>query len=232
MSEHHFDTNAELAASLARRVAALLAGAIDARGGATLAVSGGSTPAPLFDALSQAPLDWAAVTVTQVDERWVDDDHPDANARLIRERLLQDAAAAATFTSMKTAAAAPFGAEAAVTDKLAAFAGGIDVVVLGMGEDGHTASFFPGAATLAQALDPASDALVAAVQPVTAPHARITLTLAALARARHTFLHIVGPGKLEVLRRAQAPGPTEELPVRAVLRHPSLAVDIYYAHRS
>ncbi len=229
MALYRFDSNRVLARELADRVAALLAEAIAARGGATLAVSGGATPAPLFDALSVAPLDWSKVTITQVDERWVDADHPDANARLIRERLLQNAAQDARFISMKADAASPHGAEAQVQAALAPFSEGIDVVLLGMGEDGHTASFFPGAAELPLALAADGDALVAAVTPPAAPHARMTLTLAALARARHTFLHITGPRKFEVLTRASEPGPIEELPVRSVLHDPQLALDIYYA---
>ncbi|NND69377.1 MAG: 6-phosphogluconolactonase [Halioglobus sp.] len=232
MAVYRFEHNTELATALAARVAALLTAAIAERGNATLAVSGGSTPAPLFDALSAAPLDWSKVAITQVDERWVDAYHPDANARLIRERLLQNAAAHAHFISMKCDADSPFGAEEQVSANLALFAAGIDVVILGMGEDGHTASFFPGARELASALDTRSAALVAAVTPPTAPHARMTLTLSALLRARHSFLHITGPAKLKVLDRASVPGPLEELPVRSVLQQPELALDIYYAQRN
>jgi len=232
MTLHRFEHNADLAAALAGRVASLLAEAIAARGSATLAVSGGSTPAPLFDALSTAPIDWSKVAITQVDERWVGGDHPDANARLIRERLLQNAASDARFISMKTNAATPFGAQEQVSANLAAFADGIDVVILGMGDDGHTASFFPGAAELSTAMDAQTPALVAAVTPPAAPHARMTLTLAALLRARHAFLHITGPVKLEVLNTASQPGPAEDLPVRSVLHHPELALETYYAQRN
>ncbi|MEH6592442.1 MAG: 6-phosphogluconolactonase [Halioglobus sp.] len=229
---HHYESNAELTTQLARRVASDLGTAIAERGIATLAVSGGSTPKPLFERLSQLPLDWARVTVTQVDERWVDEDHQDSNALLIRQHLLQNLAAAAQFASMKTPGDSPFDAEAAASEKLSAFAQGIDVVVLGMGEDGHTASFFPGAATLAKALQPAGDELCVAVAPPSAPHERMTLSLAALLSARNIYLHITGEAKWGVLQQAATAGSEEELPIRSVLFRAEPPLQIYYANRN
>lgn len=226
---HTFASNAELSRQLAGRIAADLAAALAQRGNAILAVSGGSTPRPLFEALSAQPLEWSRVIVTQVDERWVGEDHVDSNARLIRQHLLQNSAAAAVFLGMKTPDASAFAAEAAVAAKLAPCAAGIDVVVLGMGEDGHTASFFPGAATLARALDPVGAELCVAVRPPSAPHDRMTLSLATLLRARRTYLHIVGPAKLAVLRRASEPGDSAQLPIRALLCREPPALEIYYA---
>jgi 6-phosphogluconolactonase len=226
---HQFDTNAELTHQLAQRITADLQQAIQARGSATLAVSGGSTPKLLFSELSHSALDWQQISITQVDERWVEEDHVDANARLIRECLLQHKAAAANFVGMKTATDSPFDAEAEVAGKLAAFAGPIDVVVLGMGGDGHTASFFPGASTLARALDPAGEDLCVAVEPPTAPHSRMTLSLPALLRARHRYLQITGQAKWAVLQRAALPGPVEELPIRSVLGLEESPLHIYYA---
>jgi 6-phosphogluconolactonase len=228
---HAFETNAELSRQLANRIASNLAAALRERGEATLAVSGGSTPQPLFEALSCEPLDWAHVIVTQVDERWVEEDHADSNARLITQFLLQNRASAAQFVSMKTASDSPFAAEAQASEKLSAFASGIDVVVLGMGEDGHTASFFPGAQSLARAMDPITEQLCVAVRPPVAAHDRMTLSLAALLRARHTYLHIVGLAKGDVLRMACEPGDAAAMPIRAVL-HSALDLDVYYAKRN
>jgi 6-phosphogluconolactonase len=229
---HQWDTSGELASRLAFNIATDLAAAIRERGTATLAVSGGSTPKPLFEQLSRRPLDWSSVTVTQVDERWVDESHSASNARLIREHLLQNLAAAASFVSMKTSAASPFDAEAEAAENLSAFAGKIDVVVLGMGEDGHTASFFPAAPTLAIALDPTGRKLCVAVRPPDAPHDRMTLALPALYRARSLYLHVTGDKKWEVLQRAARPGPVEELPIRSLLRVPGRPLQIFYSNRS
>jgi 6-phosphogluconolactonase len=229
---HQFSDNGKLCTRLASWIVADLTAAIAKRGSATLAVSGGTTPKPLFERLSHADLDWSKVTITQVDERWVDEDHPDANARLIREHLLRDAAAAACFVSMKTDHPNPFEAEAAAAQKLAAFTDGIDVVVLGMGEDGHTASFFPGAQTLKEALDPDGDALCVAISPPVAPHDRMTLSLAALLRASNIYLHVTGETKWKVLRRAGEPGEVRELPVRSVLFKSGPPVEIFYSRRN
>lgn len=226
------DLNQELSVELASRIASNLGQAIRERGLATLAVSGGSTPKILFDQLSLCPLDWSRVTVTQVDERWVDEEHTDSNARLIRRYLLQNLAAVANFVSLKTAAASPFGAEEEAARKLSDFADAIDVVVLGMGEDGHTASFFPGAKTLSNALNPSGESLCVAVSPPGAPHDRMTLSLPALRRARNLYLHITGEVKIEVLARASEAGSIEELPIRSVLCQAEPPLQIYYAPRS
>ena len=229
---HEFNDAADLIAELSARIARQLADAIVSRGVATLALSGGSTPVPLFQALSQMPLDWSRVIVTQVDERWVPGDHADSNARLIRESLLQNEAATARFESMKTDGDNAFAAEAAVAARLADFAEGIDVTVLGMGEDGHTASFFPAAETLARALDPAAEDLCLAVRPPVAPHDRMTLSLSALLRSRHLYLHIVGAEKRSVWQQALEPGEIAEMPIRAIIRQQQLPLEVYYAPRS
>jgi 6-phosphogluconolactonase len=108
----------------------------------------------------------------------------------------------------------------------------LDVAVLGMGEDGHTASFFPGAKTLGEALDPNGTLRCIAVQPPVAPHLRMTLTLPVLLASRHCYLHITGEAKLRVLEQALRPGPVEELPIRAVLHGHGDPVHIYHASRS
>ena len=228
---HTFGSNAQLCKELAGCIASNLESAISERGKATLAVSGGTTPRPLFEALSLAPLDWSCVTIAPVDERWVEEDHADSNARLIKQFLLQNRASTARFLSMKTSSDSPFDAESEVSVKMSTFASGIDVVVLGMGEDGHTASFFPGAQTLARAMDPAGTQLCIAVHPPAAAHDSMTLSLAALLRARHAYLHIVGPAKREVLQLAfDEPEDAAAMPSRALLHSDALDVDIYYAN--
>lgn len=226
---HRFDSNEALSQSLAECIASGLEGALNLREKATLAVSGGSTPKPLFQALSHCELDWSRVFITQVDERWVPEDHPDSNAQLIRSHLLQNRAAEAQFLSMKVAGDDAFAAQASSAEKLAPFAEAIDVAVLGMGEDGHTASFFPDAEQLDTALDTGSDALCLALHPPAAPHDRMTLSLAALLRSRQLYLHISGEKKLAVLQEALEGDNPRELPIRSVFGREDDPLEVFYA---
>ena len=226
---YQFESNQRLAEALSECIASGLEGALALRDVATLAVSGGSTPKPLFEALSFCELDWSRVLVTQVDERWVPEDHADSNAALIREHLLQNNAAQARLVSMKVDGDDAFAAEAEVNDKLEHFAEAIDVAVLGMGEDGHTASFFPAADNLAQAVDPRSDALCLALRPPAAPHDRMTLSLAALLRSRQLYLHITGGAKWQVLETALAGDDAFELPIRSVFHREDSPLEVFYA---
>lgn len=207
-----------LAEALAGAVARELRAAIARRGVASLAVSGGRTPTRFFAALSRQPLPWDKVVITLVDERWVAPGHERSNETLLREALLVGPVSAARFIGLVTADATPEEGLAAVAACLAELPRPLDVVVLGMGADGHTASFFPGGDRLAEALDPRGDA---AVLPQRAPGAgepRITLTLPLIVGAGRVYLHIEGAEKAEVLDAALAEGPAEAMPVRAVLR--------------
>ncbi|TAM09084.1 MAG: 6-phosphogluconolactonase, partial [Rhodanobacter sp.] len=144
LTSHHFTQAAAQASALAERVAAQLRDGIAARGRALVAVSGGTTPAAFFAELARQVLDWARVTVTLVDERWVPDTDPRSNAKLVKETLLQGPAAAATFVPLYTGAATPEAGLADAATRIAALPLPFDAVLLGMGDDGHTASFFPG----------------------------------------------------------------------------------------
>lgn len=224
-----FDSNDLLVAALTAEIVAILRAAIASKGQATMAVSGGGTPKPLFARLSVVDLPWEQVSITLVDERWVDEDHPDSNAKLVKDYLLQDRAAAASFIPLKTEQSEPFGAERDVAQRLRSIRLPFDVVILGMGSDGHTASFFPGADSLPQALTIDPEFMCCAVHPPTAPHDRMTLTLAMLLSAQHLFLHLVGEDKWQVLQHAMHGGSPEELPIRAVLHQDKVLLDIYYA---
>ena len=200
-----FENRESLAAALADRVARGLSRAISRKGSATLAVSGGNTPALFLEHLSREPITWEKVTVTLVDERQVDETSPRSNARLVKQGLLQNHAMATRFVPMFENVE-----EAATLD--------LDVVVLGMGDDGHTASFFPGGDKLAEALDEKTTVPLLPMQAPTAGEPRLTYTLPALLKAKVLCLHIEGEKKHAVLENAIAGTDVMAMPVRSVLQ--------------
>lgn len=224
---HEWPDRETLDRALAEAVGAALKSGLDRRGTASLVVSGGRTPLGFLRALAQAPLDWSQVAVTLADERWVAPDDEASNERLLVSALSGTPAAAARIVGLKTRHAAPDSALAEVAGRLATLPRPFDAVVLGMGDDGHTASLFPDAPQLAAAI--ASPAPVAALTPRAAPHARLSLTPAALFDAQALFLHITGDGKRSVLAAALGDGPVEALPVRLALRHDRPACQVYWA---
>lgn len=227
-SEQQFDTSKQLDAALAVAVAARLAAAIESRGEAWLVVSGGRTPLGFFAQLAAQPLRWEKVIVTLADERWVDNQHPDSNEKLVREQLLCGAAAAAQFLPLADLSTDIDSAVSELDYRLMR-APRFAALVLGMGEDGHTASLFPGATALQQGLDINSGRSCIIVEPLTAPHLRVSLTLPRLLDSDEIFVHIVGPSKQQVLAKARASGEVSELPIRAVLRQHAAPVTIYWS---
>jgi 6-phosphogluconolactonase len=234
MSVHSYSDNPALVAELAPKIAEKLRCAIAARGYGNLAVSGGSSPKTLFTALSKQTIDWQHVQVTLVDERWVDEADVNSNAWLVRQYLLQDLAAVAQFVSLKVSNADAFASVEAVTAKLKGTLAPLfplDVIVLGMGEDGHTASWHPGAETLVEVMDIDSDKICSAVRPVLAAFDRMTLTLSAVMQSRLIILCLVGEGKKSVLNLALQPGPVLALPLRAITQQTQVPTEIYYASK-
>ena len=227
----HFDwaDAGTLAKELASRIAARLAQRITAEGEAFLAVSGGQTPVRLFAALAAADLDWSKVTITLVDERWVDETSPRSNGALVKRHMLTGKAAMARFLPLYSPDHTPETGRLAADQRLRMAPKRLTVALLGMGEDGHTASFFPSGDRLDDALDPGSTHLTEIMRAPGAGETRITLTFATLLNAECIVLHIGGEAKRHVLERALGDGPVAEMPVRAILRQTRVPLDIHWA---
>ena len=226
---HVFPSPGALAEALAGAVAAALAGAIARRGQALLAVSGGTTPKLFFHALSKQALDWGKVTVIPVDERFVPPEHERSNEALVRRHLIKGKAGNADLLGLWRATTTAQEATRLALQDIARLPTPLDVVVLGMGTDGHTASFFADAEEFDLLVDPICPKPVRAVHAVSAGEPRLTLTLPPIAQARFLALHIEGPEKPAVLDRALAGAPATELPIRAVIDHAVGPLHIFHA---
>jgi 6-phosphogluconolactonase len=225
-----FPDRQTLVNELAEHIAAALNTDIAEHGRASLVVSGGSTPVPLFERLSTREFPWQKVVITLADERWVEPISSDSNEALVRRHLLQHRAIDAIFVGLKNAAATAEEGEAKCEDRLNDIPQPFTVVILGMGNDGHTASLFPCAvAQLAHATDMHCGKLCTKVSPQTAPHERMSLTLPAILSAKEILLHITGPDKKAVLEKALADGPSETMPIRFILRQQAVPVLVYWA---
>ena len=199
---------------LANTIAGQLADFLRREGKATLSVPGGTTPGPIFDTLSGVDLDWANVAVVLNDERWVPETSERSNTRLLRERLIRGRAAQAKLVPLYAQADQPEEMLAALEDGLRPHLP-ISVLLLGMGADMHTASLFPGADRLEEALS-AQAPLLLPMRAEAAGEARITLTAPTLREAFNIHILITGPEKRAALERAMTLTPMEA-PVRAVL---------------
>jgi 6-phosphogluconolactonase len=228
VNRHEFADRLTLGDTLAKDIASKLDAAVKARGKASIAVSGGSTPKLLFAVLAEPEIEWSKISVTLVDERWVDETSDRSNAALVKKHLISHEAHVATFLPLFDAAHAD-DVDAALADvgkRVDALGKPFDVVVLGMGPDGHTASFFPGGDHLAQALDLDGKQSVLSMRAEDAGEPRITLSLPRVLDTRALYLHIEGNDKKEILDKAIAGG---DFPIAAVLKQDRTAVDVYWS---
>ena len=223
------DSASGLAEALATHIADKLSRAIDATGVASLVVSGGSTPKPLFEALRKHDIQWNKVTVTLADERWVPETDADSNAAFVKTTLLQGAAASATFVSLYEEGETPQSGVSKVDQRLKTVAKPFTVVVLGMGGDGHTASLFPGAPGTEAAMAERK-ALVSIVEPTTVPQARITLTLDALNNTECQLLHITGAEKRALVDEVLLDPASSPYPIAKFLRADNQRISVYSTH--
>ncbi|MDV7338533.1 6-phosphogluconolactonase [Terasakiella sp. A23] len=226
-----FETRADWVQALADKMATQIKQKLQSDGTASIALSGGRSPAPMLDALSGHDLDWQNVTVTLVDDRWVPVGSDRSNEALVRNHLLQGPAAAAQFIGLTTDHKTPEEGLDGVERQLSTLPLPFASLFIGLGEDGHTASLFPCAPAqeLAQGFAPNEEQKVAAINPESQPEARITLTLPTILNSDHIALFIYGEEKWQVFEEAMKNGPEEELPIRAVLRGAKTPIEVYWA---
>ena len=226
-----FDNAESMVAALAKKIVADLADGVRRKDAASFVASGGTTPGLLFDALAACEAPWNRVFVTTTDERWVSPEDDRSNEKLIRTRLLCGHASAASFVPLMTQHATPVEAEAEVDRAISNMPRPFDVTLLGMGNDGHTASLFPGAKELALALDLQSPSLVCAITPpdVAQTGPRMSLTLRAILASRAIIILIRGEEKMKTYRIAMAGADANEMPVRAVLHQSTVPVEVYWS---
>jgi len=224
-----FSDRSSLVEEFSQQIGELLSRGIITSGRASIALSGGSTPVALFERLSLLDIPWKDVDITLVDERWVEVTEDVSNERLVRQHLLRNEAAAASFSGMKNSAITAGDGEKECEQQLLNISRPFDVLILGMGGDGHTASLFPGAEKLAVATAMDSGRTCIGLAPLTAPHERMSLTLPVILDSRQLFLHIVGQEKKDVLNKALNDGPSQDMPIRFVLRQQSTPLSVYWA---
>ena len=205
---------------------------IDQNGHVVLAVSGGSTPKPLFTALQQSSLDWSKIVITLVDERWVPLDHELSNGALVKQTLLDDLPVA-TFVPLYQPANSVDESLTAVLDSYRAANNGhlseFDAVVLGMGGDGHTASFFPDADNIEELVSLDHEVPLLTCESPSTQVPRVTWSAPMLLNTSFLALHFCGADKFEVYEQACQSGPITELPIRVAIHQHQTPLNIYYS---
>ena len=237
--EYFYPDQADLIKALTQKCQISLKQALEVSSQATLMVSGGSTPLGLYQALSRCRLDWQRIRVGLVDERWVDHHHPGSNAALIRQNLLKNHAAAAAFTAMKNHRATALLGRAQCEAAYQMLPQPFTLTILGMGNDGHTASLFPFADGLKAALDKTRPDLCIAINAqktaVTGDLTeRMSLTLGGLMQSKAIILLLRGEEKKKVYLQAKSAADAETdagvLPVSVVLaQHALINISVYWS---
>jgi len=226
---HAFTKQESLLNELSTNILEQLQDAIRKKGKASLLVSGGSTPKPLFERLRQGDIAWDKVRVGLCDERWVSITDAESNENFVKTYLLQDKASKARFIGMYNEDMDLGTAEKSCSQKMKQALFPFDVLVLGMGNDAHTASLFPENVKLKKAFDLDNEELCIAIEPVTAPYMRLSLTRSAILSANTLYLHFEGKEKLAVYEEAIAGDDMYKMPIRSVLNQDIKDVEVYYA---
>ena len=225
-----YDDVAELANAVAGDIQFVIKSALDARGAAVIALSGGKTPIPIYEKLAKAKLDWKKVTIVPVDERIVPLGDPLSNVTMIGKAFIPRGARVIPIVPAATAdyKAAGRSADALMQD----LHWPLDLVLLGMGGDGHTGSIFPGP-DYDEALSGPRERRALGVMPeplpAEAPVARVTLSRAAIVAAKALTIAITGKDKKKVLEDAIKQGASSSYPIGRVLADVEMPVDIHWA---
>jgi 6-phosphogluconolactonase len=230
------DDECALADTLARDITDHINDAVSKRGRAVVAFSGGSTPKPMFQALCRCEIDWSAVIITLVDERWVPETHALSNAAFLHQYLLS-AIPTAKFIPLYAAAETVKDSLPKVlenycseTSSPLALPAKFDVVVLGMGGDGHTASFFPDAENIQELVDPHVTQPLLSCESESTQVPRVTWSLPMLLDANFLALHFTGATKRAVFEQAVNGVPATKLPIASVIHAPrGSKLPVYYA---
>jgi len=215
-----------LAVDLCNSIGEILAEAIKKNGRASMAVSGGSTPVPLFKELSILSLDWSKVDLTLVDDRWVEPKSDDSNELLVRTHLIKNNASKVNFIPLKNGSGTAKDGQKQSEALLRNFTLPFDVIVLGMGSDGHTASLFPCSDELSDGMDLNNPNCLISTSPKTAPYERLSLTAKIIVDAKNTFLHLNGSSKLHTLESAMDYKDSSKMPIYAFLEN---GLSIYWS---
>ncbi len=234
INEHSFISISALVDELVKQCSLALSHAVKLRGTASLLVSGGQSPLPFYQMLSMEDLPWQKITIALVDERWVTTDHKGSNESLIRRHLLINNAQDATFTPMKNPSSTAQQGLAECENQYKKIPQPFDFAILGMGSDGHTASLFPQALGLVQAIDPKGQASCAAITAMPSDITsglceRMTLTVAALLNCRSLNLLITGTHKQTTLCQAKEGTDVMQMPIRSLLHQQKSPLHIYWA---
>ncbi|MEM7360123.1 MAG: 6-phosphogluconolactonase [Pseudomonadota bacterium] len=233
---NEFSNRDDLARQLADDITAILNERVEKSGVARIAVSGGSTPKPLFEALGESNIDWSRVMITLVDERAVNEHHALSNAAFLKQHLFTKLSVTPKFLPLYIEDASFEDAQAHVLTQFRELAGSppgqlpsFDVVVLGMGGDGHTASFFPDAANIADLVDATTNQALLTCESPSTQVPRITWSLPVLLNTGSLILHITGADKKKVFNTALSDDNALELPIRAAIFQQSIPLNVYFA---
>jgi len=210
-----YSTNSceSLAKDLSHNIGEILKQSIKSDGRASLAVSGGRTPVPLLNALSDLSLDWSSVDLTLVDDRWVEPSHEDSNEMLVRNHLIKNKATKINFVPLKNNNKTSKDGHKFSEELLQQVKSPFDVVVLGVGSDGHTASLFPCSDELTEGMNLNNPCQLIATSPKTAPYERMSLTAKAIIDSKNVFLHLNGSDKLHTLELAMTNKDAMKMPI-------------------